>query len=90
MTGGGASRYHRPLYAAAVVRLLLVAGVAGAFTAVPLHAGAPVWAVAVTAAAGVATLPLDLWRGLFRERRFGLSRQTLRGWLADRAKGEAV
>ncbi|HLX21471.1 MAG TPA: M48 family metallopeptidase, partial [Gaiellaceae bacterium] len=46
--------------------------------------------VAVTAAAGVATLPLDLWRGLFRERRFGLSRQTLRGWLADRAKGEAV
>ncbi|MBV8064137.1 MAG: M48 family metallopeptidase [Actinobacteria bacterium] len=63
---------------------------AGIFTAVPLHAGAPVWALAVTAAAGVATLPLDLWRGLLRERRFGLSTQTVRGWLADRTKGEAI
>ncbi len=85
-----ASRYHRPLYAATVVRLLVVAGVAAVFTVVPLHAGAPVWALAVTAAAGVATAPLDLWRSLVRERRFGLSTQTARGWLADRAKGEAV
>jgi STE24 endopeptidase len=35
-------------------------------------------------------LPLDLWRGLFRERRFELSTQTWGGWLADWAKGEAV
>src|SRR5947209_19885915 len=44
----------------------------------------------VLAAVGVACLPLDVWRGLVRERRFGLSTQTLRGWLADWAKGELV
>ncbi|HEY8029824.1 MAG TPA: M48 family metallopeptidase [Gaiellaceae bacterium] len=51
---------------------------------------AVVWAVVVLAAVSVASLPFDLWRGLVRERRFGLSTQTLRGWLADRAKGEAI
>ena len=51
---------------------------------------AVVWAVVVLAAASVASLPLGLWLGLVRERRFGLSTQTLRGWLADRAKGEAI
>jgi STE24 endopeptidase len=51
---------------------------------------AAVWAVVVLAAVDAACLPLDLWRGLLRERRFGLSTQTLGGWLADRAKGEAI
>jgi Zn-dependent protease with chaperone function len=90
-----ASRYHRPLYAAAAARLVVVLGVFAAFTALPLGGlgwlgDALVWPPLVLAAAGVACLPLDLWRGLVRERRFGLSTQTLRGWLADRAKGEAI
>ena len=90
-----ASRYHRPLYAAAVVRLVLVLAVFAAFTRLSLGGlgwlgDAVVWAVVVLAGVGVACLPLDLWRGLLRERRYGLSTQTLRGWLADRVKGEAI
>lgn len=90
-----ASGYHRPLYAATVARLVLVLAVFGAFTGLSLGGlgrlgDAAAWAALVLAAVGVATLPLDLWRGLIRERRFGLSVQTLRGWLADRAKAEAV
>jgi len=72
-----------------------VLAVFGAFTRLSLgglgwFADSATWAALVLAAVGVATLPLDVWSGLYRERRFGLSRQTLRGWLADRAKGEAV
>jgi len=90
-----ASRYHRPLYVTAVVRLCIVLAVFGAFTRLSLgglgwFGDAAVWAVVVLAAVGIATLPLDAWRGLVRERRFGLSTQTPRGWLADRAKGEAI
>jgi STE24 endopeptidase len=90
-----ASRYHRPLYAAAGLRLLICLVVFGAFTQLSLGglgwAGdAAVWAVVVLAAAGVACMPLDVWRGFVRERRFGLSTQTLGGWLADWAKGGAI
>jgi STE24 endopeptidase len=90
-----AARYHRPLYAAAAARLLIVVCVYSLVTLVRLDgwgwAGASAaWASATVAAAGLACLPLDLWRGLVRERRFGLSTQTLGGWLADRAKGEAI
>lgn len=90
-----AARYHRPLYAAAAIRLLVVVAVFGAFTRLSLgglgwFGAAAVWPVLVLAGVGVACLPLDLWRGLVRERRFGLSTQTLRGWLADWAKGEAI
>jgi STE24 endopeptidase len=90
-----ASRYHRPLYAAAVVRLVLVLAVFAAFTLLSLgglgwFGDAVVWAVVVLAAASVSGLPLGLWLGLVRERRFGLSTQTLGGWLADRAKGETI
>ena len=90
-----AARYHRPLYAAAGLRLLLVAGVFGAFTRLSLGGlgrlgDAALWALVVLAGVGLATAPLDLWRGLVRERRFGLSTQTLGGWLGDRAKAEGV
>ena len=90
-----AARYHRPLYAAAAIRFLIAVAVFGAFTRLSLgglgrFGAAAVWAVLVLAGVGVACLPLDLWRGLVRERRFGLSTQTLRGWLADWAKGEAI
>jgi len=90
-----AARYHRPLYAAAAIRLLIVVAVFGAFTRLSLgglgrFGAAAVWPVLVLAGVGIACLPLDLWRGLLRERRFDLSSQTLRGWLADWAKAETV
>src|SRR5581483_7088051 len=86
---------HRVLYAAAAIRLLIVLAIFGAFTRLSLggldrFAAAALWPVLVLAAVGVACLPLDIWRGLVRERRFGLSIQSLRGWLADWVKGEAV
>jgi STE24 endopeptidase len=90
-----AARYHRPLYWAALARLLLVAGVYGACIAVDREptgwaGAAALWATFVTMAATLVCLPLDLWRGYFRERRWGFSTQSLRGWLADRAKALAV
>lgn len=90
-----AARYHRPLYAATATRLVIVVIVYSLLTSAPIGgwgwaASSAVWAAAVVLAADAACLPLDLWRGLFRERRFGLSTQTLRGWLADRAKAEAL
>jgi Zn-dependent protease with chaperone function len=90
-----AARYHRAVYAAAGLRLLLATAVFGAFTQLSLGGlgrlgDAAAWALVVLAGVGVATAPLDLWRGLLRERRFGLSTQTLGGWLADRAKAEGV
>ena len=83
------------MYAALAIRLLIVVAIFGAFTRLSLggldrFAAAAVWPVLVLAVVGVACLPLDLWRGLVRERRFGLSTQTLRGWLGDWAKGEVV
>ena len=44
----------------------------------------------VVAASSLVRLPLSFWRGHVRERRWGFSTQTARGWLADRAKGAAV
>jgi STE24 endopeptidase len=83
------------LYAALAIRLLIVVAIFGAFTRLSLggidrFAAAAAWPVLVLVAVGVACFPLDIWRGLVRERRFGLSTQTLRGWLGDWAKGEAV
>ena len=51
---------------------------------------AALWVTFVTMAATVVCLPLDLWRGYFRERRSGFSTQTLLSWLVDRAKGLAI
>jgi STE24 endopeptidase len=90
-----AARYHRRQYALAALRLLLVVGVFAAFTRLSLDGlgwlgAALLWPILVLGAAGIVCLPVDLWRGLYRERRFGLSTQTLRGWLSDRAKGEAI
>ncbi|HEY5059057.1 MAG TPA: M48 family metalloprotease, partial [Gaiellaceae bacterium] len=52
------------------------------------------WAGACATCAGIvvvlgelAGLPLAVWNGLVRERRWGFSTQTGRAWLADRAKG---
>jgi STE24 endopeptidase len=51
---------------------------------------AALWATFVTVAASVVCLPLDLWRGYVRERRWGFSTQSLGGWLLDRAKGLVI
>src|SRR5438045_7311965 len=63
-----ATRYYRPLYWAALARLVLVAAVYAACTTVdtePLGwaAAAVLWATFVTMAATVVCLPLDLWKG---------------------------
>jgi Zn-dependent protease with chaperone function len=47
-----------------------------------------IWLVVFTAA--IVRLPLSFWRGHVHEHRFGLSTQTVRGWLVDRAKSVAV
>jgi STE24 endopeptidase len=90
-----ASRYHRPLYLVWAGRLLLVIAVFAAFTRLSLDGlgwlgEAFLWPVLVLLGASLVCLPLDLWRGYYRERRYGLSVQTLGGWFADRGKGEAV
>lgn len=90
-----ARRYHRPLYAAGGARLVLVVA---AYALLAGHAiaglgwagDAAVWAATVVIVVTVVCLPLDLWRGHLRERAWGLSTQTLRGWVNDRAKSTAV
>jgi STE24 endopeptidase len=91
-----ARRYHRPLYVALLLDVTLGVAVLSvlAFTragswlydAVP---GAAFPAVVVAVAAAV-RLPLAFWRGHVRERRWGFSTQSARGWLFDRLKGFSV
>ncbi len=94
-------RYHRPLYRAGAVGLLIDLGVLAllAWTplgdlldpeALPWWARTPVYAVLVVLVLALAGTPLALWAGLLRERRWGFSTQRLSGWLADRGKGTAV
>src|SRR5262249_38312080 len=90
-----ARRYHRPLYLAVVARLVLVVGVYGllagrAISGLGWPGDAALWAAIVTVAATLVCLPLDLWRGYVRERRWGLSTQSVGGWLTDRAKATTV
>ena len=90
-----AAQYHRPLYAAVLVRLLLVIlvyllfarsrGIGGS----DRLAAAAAWSAVVTLAAGLVCLPLDYWRFRY-ERRWGFARQRADAWLADRAKAEAI
>jgi STE24 endopeptidase len=91
-----ARRYHRPLYVALLldVTLGLVVLSVLAFSrvgswlydAVP-GAAFPALVVAVSA---VVRLPLAFWRGHVRERRWGFSTQSARGWLLERLKSFAV
>ena len=96
-----ARRYHRPLYWAAAAGLALEVGVLAALAW--SEAGSaldpqslPWWArtlayaaIVVVVATGVQT-PLVFWRGYLRERRWGLSTQTLRDWCSDRLKAVAI
>ena len=95
--------YHRPLYVAWAIGLTmeLVILAALAFSDLgdvlfdPL-ADLTWWAqtLAIFAIAlvitRVATLPLSFWAGYLRERAWGFSTQSARGWVADRAKGLGV
>lgn len=90
-----ARRYHRPLYRALLARLLLVLAVYGLLAGDGIGglgwAGdAASWAAVVVLAPTLACLPLDFWRSYVYERRWGLSTQTPRGWLSDRARAAAV
>src|SRR5947208_6934530 len=98
-----ARRYHRPLYPALFFDAALGAGVLAALAWSP--AGDALWrivdglpwpartvafAALVLLVSELVRLPLGWWRGFVRERRWGFSTQSARGWLADRAKGLAL
>jgi STE24 endopeptidase len=98
-----ASRYHRPLYFVAAARLVLAVALYsllawtwfgdrlwGAVDGFGWGGSAAAWAAIVVAAGTLLRLPLDVWRGLVYERRWGFSTQTTRGWAADGAKGLAL
>src|SRR3954462_5824984 len=98
-----AARYHRPRYiafgaaiglSAATYALLawsspgrsvwcLVDGLGWA-------GAAAAWAALVVVIADLVQLPLAYWRGLARERAWGFSQQTGRGWGAAHSKGVGV
>jgi Zn-dependent protease with chaperone function len=92
-----ASRYHRPRYYLLFVRTALTVGVALALRAVDPNldgagwaGAAALWAVVLVVALDVVSLPLDVWQGYVRERAWGFSTQTLRGWAVDHLKGLAI
>ena len=89
-----ARRYRRPLYWAgaaglavdvAVLALLAWTPVGHALdpASLPWWARAPLYAAIVIAVLTVAGAPLGLWAGLVRERRWGLSTQSLSTWVSD-------
>jgi STE24 endopeptidase len=91
------ARYHRPRYVATAVRAALAVGVlfglrtiGGDLDALGWAGAAALWALVVVAALDLVALPLDLWTGWVRERRWGFSQQSLGAWLADQAKGLAI
>jgi STE24 endopeptidase len=98
-----ARSYHRPLYVALLVDVALAAGILAALVwsalgdwlysplqSLPPVAAAAAYAALVTAFSAVLRTPLALWRGWWRERRWGFSTQGAGGWFTDRAKGLAV
>jgi STE24 endopeptidase len=98
-----AHAYHRPLYVALLVDVAFAAGLLaalawsslGPWLFSPLESLAPVAAAAayaalVTAFSSVVRTPLALWRGWWRERKWGFSTQGAGGWFGDRAKGLVV
>ncbi|HSC92692.1 MAG TPA: M48 family metalloprotease [Gaiellaceae bacterium] len=90
------ARYHRPRYLVLVADLALGLAVLAAFAWWRPDLGlrwwleAPAVVAVVLVVSSVVTLPLSWWSGYVHERRWELSTQTPRGWLADRVKGLAV
>ena len=97
-----ASAYHRPLYVAlavdvaltTLVTALLAVGWLGdrVFAAAvgPWWLSTLIFTVLVLAILDLVRLPLGFWRGFLRERRWGFSTQTPRGWAGDHVKGFGV
>src|SRR5918912_797159 len=98
-----ARRYHRPLYVALLLDVTLGLAVlsAAAFTgagdrlygavdSLPWWGRALAFPALVVGVSTLVRLPLAFWRGHVRERRWGFSTQSARGWLVDRAKNFAV
>jgi len=97
-----ARAYHRPLYLALGIDLVLEGAVLALIVFGPPGdwladaAGGSWWAQTIewtALVAGVSTLvrlPLSAWRGWLYERRWGFSTQKLRGWLWDHVKGLLV
>jgi STE24 endopeptidase len=97
-----ARAYHRPLYLAFVVDLGLYLGVTAwaafgwlgdelwSWTTGAWWARTLLFTLLLLAALDLVRLPLAVWRGFVRERRWGFSTQTLRGWFWDHLKGFAV
>lgn len=98
-----ARSYHRPLYAALLLDVVVAVGLLAALAwsslgdrlfspldSLPPVAAAAVYAALVTALSAVVRAPVAFWRGWWRERRWGFSTQSAGGWLLDRAKGLAV
>jgi Zn-dependent protease with chaperone function len=98
-----ARRYHRPLYLALLLDMTLGLAVlsAAAFTRagswlyepvsdLPWWGRALAYPALVVVALTVVRLPLSFWRSHVRERRWGFSTQSARGWLSDRLKGLGV
>ena len=95
-----ARRYHRPLYAAATVGLILDCGALAliVFSALggrlfapfehsPWSAGVLGLTAVVAGVRALVGLPISFWAGFSRERRWGFSTQGLAGWLIDLVKG---
>src|SRR3954453_15675957 len=97
-----ARAYHRPLYVALAVDISLTTlvtavlafgwlGDRGFAAAVWPWWGNPlIFPVLVLGILDFVRLPLGFWRGFLRERRWGFSTQTPRGWAGDHVKGFGV
>ena len=97
-----ARAYHRPLYVAlavdvvltTVVTALLAFGWLGdrVFAAAvgPWWASTLIFTVLVLAILDLVRLPLAFWRGFLREHRWGFSTQTPGAWALDHVKGFAI
>lgn len=98
-----AARYHRPLYVLLVGQLLLAAllysllqwtWIGDRLWSIVDGAGwagsAAAWAALIGVLAAFVRLPLDAWRALVYERRWGFSTETARGWAADWVKALGI
>ena len=92
-----ARRYHQPGYRAWAANAVIGLGVLALLAAAgPDFAGLPWWLAAAVITAltvvlpWVARLPLGYAVGYRRERSWGFSTQSARGWLADRLKALAI
>jgi STE24 endopeptidase len=84
-----ARRYHRPLYVALGVDLVLGLATLGALSAVmewrlgPWWVAAPLLAAISVASATLARLPVTVWRGFLHERRWSFSTQSPADFAGD-------